>query len=119
MVKPERPEGGEPGLRVEAGTRAPDEDSDAFYARKQFEDAEVYLGCRIPRKQDLRLAGLIYELRRKGIKVTKTDLVRLALDDLPDDPTSVHPAAPRGTGVRLWDGSSTDGGRGWWRLSYL
>ena len=55
-------------------------------ARKQFEEAEVYLGCRIPRRQDLKLAGLIYELRRRGIKVTKTDLVRLALDSLPDDP---------------------------------
>jgi hypothetical protein len=76
------------GLRTVDGDARPGEDSDAFYARKQFEDAEVYLGCRIPRRQDLKLAGLMYELRRKGLKVTKTDLVRLALDSLPDQPNA-------------------------------
>lgn len=84
MAKPEEPD--KRPLHLEDGDARPGEDSEAFYARKQFEEAEVYLGCRIPRRQDLKLARLIYELRRKGIKVTKTDLVRLALDSLPDDP---------------------------------
>ncbi len=87
MAKGGGAESDDPALRLQKGEERPGEDSDAFYARKQFEEAEVYLGCRIPRRQDLKLAGLMYELRRRGIKVTKTDLVRLALDDLPDDPT--------------------------------
>jgi len=51
-------------------------------------EAPVSLGVRIPRDLDNKLAGLLYRLRLQNIRASKAELVALALEDLPDDPTA-------------------------------
>lgn len=60
------------------------------HARRSQAGSEelVALGVRIPRALDNKLAGLIYRLRLDNVKATKAELVALALEDLPDDPTA-------------------------------
>lgn len=48
----------------------------------------VALGARIPRALDNKLVGLLYHLRLNNVRATKAALVALALEDLPDEPTS-------------------------------
>jgi len=42
---------------------------------------------RVPSHLDTKLLGLVYYLRKKGIRVSKAELVALALENLPEEPT--------------------------------
>ena len=70
-------------LAVTTGGAGPVEDADAFYARKRWEEEDTYLSVRIPRRQDIALARLLFQAKERGIRVNKSQLVRLALDELP------------------------------------
>ncbi len=59
----------------------------ATRAYQHRDEEQVNLGVRVPRELDNRLLGLVYQLRMQGVRVSKAELVAMALDELPDDAT--------------------------------
>ncbi len=51
------------------------------------EEEQVNLGVRVPRDLDNKLMGLVYHLRLQGVRASKAELVALALENLPQEPT--------------------------------
>ncbi len=51
------------------------------------EEDQVNLGVRVPRDLDNKLMGLVYHLRLQGVRASKAELVALALENLPQEPT--------------------------------
>ncbi len=51
------------------------------------EEGQVNLGVRVPRELDNKLMGLVYHLRLQGVRASKAELVALALENLPQEPT--------------------------------
>lgn len=64
--------------------------------RPEDSDPLVALGVRIPRSLDDRLALLGVQLRLRGIRRTKADLVAHALKQLPPEVTDEFAASVRG-----------------------
>jgi len=44
-------------------------------------------GVRMPRELDNRLLGLVCQLRMQGVRVSKAEIVAMALQELPEDAT--------------------------------
>jgi len=59
----------------------------ATRAYQHRDEEQVNLGVRVPRELDNRLLGLVYQLRMQGVRVSKAELVAMALDELPDGAT--------------------------------
>ncbi len=57
------------------------------YRRRSSVEEHTNLGVRVPSHLDTKLLGLVYYLRKKGIRVSKAELVALALENLPEEPT--------------------------------
>ncbi len=56
-------------------------------AYQHRDEEQVNLGVRVPRELDNRLLGLVYQLRMQGIRVSKAEIVTMALQELPEDAT--------------------------------
>lgn len=67
-----------------AGARA---ERTATRAYQHRDEEQVNLGVRVPRELDNRLLGLVYQLRMQGVRVSKAELVAMALEELPEDAT--------------------------------
>ncbi len=61
----------------------------ATRAYQHRDEEQVNLGVRVPRELDNRLLGLVYQLRMQGVRVSKAELVAMALEELPEDATPV------------------------------
>jgi len=72
-----------PARKPPSAKRA-DTDARAYQHR---DEEQVNLGVRVPRELDNRLLGLVYQLRMQGVRISKAELVALALEELPDDAT--------------------------------
>jgi len=72
--------------RASGGARA---ERTATRAYQHRDEEQVNLGVRVPRELDNRLLGLVYQLRMQGIRVSKAELVAMALQELPEDATPV------------------------------
>ncbi len=59
----------------------------ATRAYQHRDEEQVNLGVRVPRELDNRLLGLVYQLRMQGVRISKAELVAMALEELPDDAT--------------------------------
>jgi len=59
----------------------------ATRAYQHRDEEQVNLGVRVPRELDNRLLGLVYQLRMQGVRVSKAELVAMALQELPEDAT--------------------------------
>ncbi len=59
----------------------------ATRAYQHRDEEQVNLGVRVPRELDNRLLGLVYQLRMQGVRVSKAELVAMALEELPEDAT--------------------------------
>ncbi len=59
----------------------------ATRAYQHRDEEQVNLGVRVPRELDNRLLGLVYQLRMQGVRVSKAELVTMALEELPEDAT--------------------------------
>jgi len=73
-----------PKPESDAGARAGGTATRAYQHR---DEEQVNLGVRVPRELDNRLLGLVYQLRMQGVRVSKAELVALALQELPEDAT--------------------------------
>ena len=69
-----------------AGARTETERS-ATRAYQHRDEEQVNLGVRVPRELDNRLLGLVYQLRMQGVRVSKAEIVAMALQGLPEDAT--------------------------------
>ena len=74
-----------PRLRSEPAAGRPGESPEAFKARRALEESPVQLGVQIPRRLSLKLEFLLYQLKVEGVDITKKDLVKLALELLPNE----------------------------------
>ncbi len=73
-----------PKVEPDAGTRAGGTTTRAYQHR---DEEQVNLGVRVPRELDNRLLGLVYQLRMQGVRVSKAEIVAMALQELPEDAT--------------------------------
>ncbi len=73
-----------PESEPDAGARAGGTATRAYQHR---DEEQVNLGVRVPRELDNRLLGLVYQLRMQGVRVSKAELVAMALQELPEDAT--------------------------------
>lgn len=86
-------EQGDPTAKVPSGSsNKPSTNTEGAGARRAYrarptEDL-VPLGVRVPRELDNKLFGLAYQLRLKGIRASKAELVALAIQGLPTEPTA-------------------------------
>ena len=64
-----------------------DESQESFRARRALEESPVQLGVQIPRRLSLRLDYLLYQLAVEGVDLSKKDLVKMALELLPEEVT--------------------------------
>jgi len=80
------PAGGRPpsARRARGHARA---ERTATRAYQHRDEEQVNLGVRVPRELDNRLLGLVYQLRMQGVRVSKAELVAMALEELPEDAT--------------------------------
>jgi hypothetical protein len=76
----------------------------------------VNLAIRVRKPLDDRLADVIHELRRDGVRTSKVELIEMLLWEMPADQTSAvrerlrqfRDWAPRGTGAPLAPGDVAD-----------
>ncbi len=59
----------------------------ATRAYQHRDEEQVNLGVRVPREMDNKLLGLVYQLRMQGVRVSKAEIVAMALQELPKDAT--------------------------------
>ncbi len=84
-VDDDAPAGKPPSARRARGNARPERTATRAYQHRDEE--QVNLGVRVPRELDNRLLGLVYQLRMQGVRVSKAELVAMALEELPEDAT--------------------------------
>jgi hypothetical protein len=73
--------------KPQRGTAPPAAAAATTRGYQRREEGQVNLGVRVPRELDNKLMGLVYHLRLQGVRTSKAELVALALENLPQEPT--------------------------------
>ncbi len=84
-VDDDAPRGKSPSARRSNGSARTERTATRAYQHRDEE--QVNLGVRVPRELDHRLLGLVYQLRMQGVRVSKAEIVAMALQELPEDAT--------------------------------